>query len=353
MAYQNKQNDINFDEVINKPINPVLVEFVRGDLVESQHRGSVVVTDASGRIRFSVGDFQSSIFPRSAIKPLQALMLVETGAADTFGLDLSEIALACSSHSGSQKHVEILRKWLNKIGCDETDLTCGPSWPLENIENECIPKSDGLPSRLQDNCSGKHAALLTVAKHLNYPMYGYTRLDHPIQQNLLQLLEQMTDMDLMHAPKTIDGSGVPALAVSPEKFACAMARLVNPDMLTEKRKFAANKIVEAIIKHPFLFAGNKRFETRIIQACQGQVLLKAGSQGVYGAGFPKLGLGVALKIDDGSQKAAEIAMMQVLRIFDVLSERAKGMLLNILEPPIFTRSGEVVGVAKGVGPLTT
>jgi len=331
--------------------NPVLIEIIRGDLIESRHRGSVALVDAHGKVAFSAGDIMGEVFPRSAIKPIQALMLLETGAAKRFGLGLAQIALACASHSGSEIHTDIVGAWLEKIGCTEDDLVCGPSLPWSDYEKEALFAQRGGPSRLQDNFSGKHAALLTVAKHLGYPTLGYNRLDHPVQQRLLGLVEQMTGLDLFDAPKGIDGCGIPVFGIPLANIALAMARLVDPHDQPKERQAACKRIVRAMFDEPYLIGGKDRFDTRILDACRGTALIKTGAEGVYTGCFPELGLGVALKIDDGSRRAAEAAMMQIMRRFEVLSERAKGRLLNILEPPLFSRSGEVVGVIRGAGPL--
>ncbi len=331
--------------------NPVLIQIIRGDLVESKHRGSVAVVDATGKVIFSEGNILDPVFPRSAIKPIQALMLIETGAAKRFGLGLAQIALACGSHSGSEIHTEIIGTWLEKIGCSQTDLVCGPSNPWSDYEKETFFKTETKATTLHDNCSGKHVALLTVAKHLGYPTSGYHRLDHPVQQRLMGLIEQMTGLDLHAEPKGIDGCGIPVFGIPLTNIALAMARLGNPDDQPDARKDACKRVVRAMFDEPYLVAGKDRFDTRILEACRGDAIVKTGAEGVYSACFPNLGLGVCLKIDDGSRRAAEVAMMQVLRKLEVLTDKALGKLLNILEPPLFTRSKEVVGVIKGVGSL--
>ena len=331
--------------------NPILVEVVRGDLIETRHTGAVSVVNAKGKVIFSVGNTKDPVFPRSAIKPIQALMLLETGAAKAFGLGLAQIALACASHSGSETHREILANWLEKIGLSVEDLVCGPSLPWSDYEKKSLFESGHGPSKLLDNCSGKHLALLTVAKHLEYPTFGYHRLDHPVQQRLLGIVEQMTGLDLLPSPKGIDGCGIPVFAIPLENIALSMARLVEPHDQPDERQSACKRIIRAMFDEPYLIGGKGRFDTRILQACRGHAIVKTGAEGVYTASFPNLGLGVALKIDDGSRRAAEAAIMQVLRRFEVLTEKAMGQLLNILEPPLFSRSKEVVGVIRAAAPL--
>ena len=174
---------------------------------------------------------------------------------------------------------------------------------MKNLFSKAVTAHQGF-----DNCSGKHLALLTVAKHLDYPTFGYHRLDHPVQQRLQGIVEQMTGVDLFLSPKGIDGSGVPVFAIPLEKIALSMARLVEPHDQPEERQSACKRIIRAMFDEPYLIAGKGRFDTRILQACRGDSIVKTGSEGVYTASFPNLGLGVALKIDDGSRRAAEAAI---------------------------------------------
>lgn len=331
--------------------NPVLVEVQRGDMIESRHRGSIAVVDAHGRVATGIGDILSPVFARSALKPIQALALIETGAAKAFGLGLAQIALSCASHSGSTIHTELVETWLGKIGCTADDLVCGPSLPWSDYEKQQLYDKGGEASHLHDNCSGKHTAFLTIARHLEYPVEGYNRFDHPVQQRLLGLLEQMTGMDLFDAPKGIDGCGIPVIGIPLANIALAMARLGDPHDQPDERQKACPRIRRAMADEPYLIAGKDRFDTRVLQAIGKSAIVKMGAEGVYCGCFPDLGLGVAIKIDDGSVRAAEAAMMNILLKYDLITERAKGMLLNLLEPPVFSRSGEVVGYIRAAQAL--
>jgi len=330
----------------NSSANPVLIEAVRGDAVESIHRGSFAVVDAHGRVFMAAGNTNSAVFPRSAIKPIQALALIETGAAKAFGLGHANIALACASHNGEVTHTDIVGNWLKKIGCTLDDLVCGPSLPWTDEAKAALAKSGAEPSTLHDNCSGKHTGFLTVAKHLDHPILGYYRGDHPVQQRVIGIIEQMTGMDLFDAPKGMDGCGIPTIAVPLGNLALAMARLGDPHDQPEERQKACARIRNAMAMEPYLIAGKGRFCTRLIDALGQAALVKMGAEGVYCATLTELGLGVAIKIDDGAERAAEAVMMRLLMKLDVLTDRAMGRLLNLLEPPIFSRSGEVIGVLR-------
>lgn len=328
------------------PVNPVLVDVIRGDLIESRHRGSVAVVDSHGQVALAIGDVLSPVFPRSGIKPIQALALVETGAAKAFSLGNAQIALACSSHNGAVTHVDIVRTWLGKIGCTESDLVCGPSLPWTDEDKQALYASGEPATTAHDNCSGKHTGFLTVCKHLGFPLEGYTRLDHPIQQRLLGVLEQMTGMDLFDAPKGIDGCGIPTIGVPLGNIALAMARLGDPHDQPEERQAACRRIRSAMANEPYLVAGKGRFCTRVIGALGQAALVKTGAEGVYCATLTDRKLGVALKIDDGSRRAAEAVMIRILQNLDLITERARGQLLDLLEPGILSRAGRMVGMVR-------
>ena len=335
---------------LRKNPNPILIQSIRGDAPESIYRGAFSVVDAHGKVIMTAGDTDVPVFPRSGIKPIQALALCETGAAKAFGLGHANIALACSSHSGEPTHTEIIENWLAKIGCSHDDLVCGPSLPWTEEARTVLIKSEKNCTTLHDNCSGKHTGFLTIAKHLGHPILGYNRMDHPVQQRVIGIIEQMTGMDLFDAPKAIDGCGIPTLGIPLGNISLAMARLGNPHDQPEERQAACKRVVTAMTMEPFLVAGKGRFCTRVMEALGQSCIVKMGAQGVYCGTLIDRGLGVAIKIDDGSLLAAEAVMMRLLHKLNILTEQALGRLLNLLEPPIFSRSREVVGFIKPVHP---
>jgi L-asparaginase II len=334
-------------------INPILVEAIRGDMTESVHRGSFAVVDSTGHVVLSVGDVEKPVFPRSGLKPVQALLLIESGAAKAFHLAHAQIALACASHNGEAAHVEIIANWLDRIGLSENQMVCGNAVPATEKALRDFHQADEVPSPLYDNCSGKHAAFMTTALHLGHPVETYARLDHPVQQRLLGIMEQMTGIDLFEAPKGIDGCGIPVFGIPLGNLALAMARLGDPHDQSDTRQAACRRVRKAMAAEPFLIGGSGRFCSRVIAALGEAALVKTGAEGLYCATLTNLGLGVAIKIEDGARRAAEAVMIRVLEKLDVLTERAKGQLLNLREPPIFSRSGEVVGVLKITEPSLT
>ena len=330
--------------------NPVLVETTRGALVESRHRGAFAVVDVTGRVVASAGDTERPIYARSAIKPLQAIPLVESGAAEAFGLGDGEIALACASHRGESRHVAAVTAWLARIGCSVSDLECGAHLPANERALAELLGARETPHAAHHTCSGKHAGFLTLARHLGLPTQGYIRLEHGVQQRMLGTLESMTGLTLGAAPRGVDGCGIPVLGVPLGNLALAMARLADPADQPEPRQAACARIRSAMAAEPFMVSGTGRFCTRVISETAGRALVKTGAEGVFcgaltgagsGAGSgagPGADLGIALKIDDGAGRAAEVAMAGLLARFGLLDAGHE-----LLAPRLHNRAGVVVG----------
>jgi len=323
--------------------NPVLVEVTRGEMVESRHRAAVAVVGTEGRVVLSAGDIEHRVYPRSAIKPLQALALVESGAADAFGLGPAEIALACASHSGEPRHVALVRDWLGRIGCTVDDLECGGHLPSNAEAAADLLASGGRAERVHDNCSGKHAGFLSVARHRGWPTSGYVRYEHPVQQMLLGILEQMTGLDLDAAPRGVDGCGIPQIGIPLGNLALAMARFADPAGQPERRQAACARIRAAMAAEPFLVAGSGRVCTAIMSVTSERALIKAGAEGVYCGALPQAGLGLALKVDDGAGRAAGVIMGRLLVKLGILSDEEQTRLSATLEPAVSNRRGHPVG----------
>ncbi len=330
--------------------NPVLVELCRGGIVESQHRGAMAVCDAVGKIVASWGDVDRAVFPRSAFKSLQALPLVETGAADAFRLTDEHIALACASHSSEPMHVERVGAWLAKIDCRESDLACGPHLPFHEPTAHAMLRSGERPCKLHNNCSGKHAGFLTVARHLGIAVEGYERPDHPVQVLVRQAIADLCDLDPKHMLVGIDGCAAPNYAIPLTHLARAMARLGVSTKLAPARASAAKRIVDAWKAHPLLVSGTGRACADLIEASRGRAVVKTGAEGVFMAVLPDQGLGVALKIDDGTTRAAETAMAKLLVLFQVADETAPQTAKH-LNPPIKNWRGDVVGERRTTAAL--
>ncbi len=323
--------------------DPLLVEVTRGEQVESRHRAALAVVDAEGAVVLSAGDFDLPVYARSAIKSLQAIPLVESGAADAFQVSEEELAMACASHSGEPRHVETARAWLARLGLSVDDLECGPQLPGHEPSLTALLGAGQQPTPAHNNCSGKHSGFLTLARHLDVPTRGYVNYEHPVQQRILGVLEAMTGLDLGRAPRGIDGCGIPVIGIPLGNMALAMARFGRPDDQPEARQAACARIRRAVAAHPFMVAGSGRFDTRVMEVTGEKALIKTGAEGVYCASFPELGLGAAIKVDDGAGRAAEILMGRLLRRFDILDEGAAAQLGGVLTAPVLNRAGRVVG----------
>ena len=323
--------------------NPVLVDVWRGDMIESRHRGAVAVVDARGNVVAAWGDIERPVFARSAIKPLQALPLVESGAAESFEVSDEELALACASHGGEPEHVQTANNWLDRIGLGPDDLECGGHLPWYQPAAAALLCSGDTPSALHNNCSGKHVGFLATAVHLGEPIHGYSRTDHPVQRRVWQTLEDLSGEKLVDAPTGIDGCGVPVTGLSLRATAYAMARLGSPHSLSVKRAHACERIMQAMASAPFMVAGSNRFCTEVMRVTGSDAIVKTGAEGFFTAALPIKGLGVALKIDDGGGRAAEVAMGAILRYFKMLDDSAVQSLSEQLEPHVQNWAGTPVG----------
>ncbi len=319
--------------------DPVLVEVTRGPVPESRHRGIAAIVDASGKVLSHWGDYQRPVYPRSAIKSLQAIALIESGAADAFDVSDEELALACASHGGEPGHTEHVAAWLERIGCAVDDLECGAHAPSYAPAAEVLIRAGEQPTSLHNNCSGKHTGFLATARHLGEPTKDYRLYGHPVQQRIMGILEQMTGQNLGDAPWGLDGCSIPTIAVPIGALAMAMARLADPKDLPERRIDAALRIRKAWGGQPFFVAGTERFDTVVMEATGGNALIKTGAEGVYCACLPELGLGIALKVDDGAGRASEVAMAALLDHVGALDDTARATLADRLRPTIKSRRG--------------
>lgn len=325
---------------------PVVVEVTRGPIVESLHRAHAVIVDAGGRVLARWGDIERPIYARSAIKSLQAIPLVETGALDAFGLGDEELALACSSHSGEPVHTELAARWIARIGCTVDDYECGAHLPYDEPTAHDMLRRGEAPSALHNNCSGKHAGFLTTARHKGEPTKGYVRWEHPVQQRILGVLEQMTGQDLSQAPWGVDGCSIPTIGIPLGAIAYAMARIADPRDLPDRRAEAVARIRAAWGKHPYLISGRDTFDTRMMQAAAGAVLVKGGAEGVGCAVLPEQGVGIAVKIEDGSARAREVAMAALIRAAGAVPDTVWDDAGTLLVEPITNRAGTRVGEVR-------
>lgn len=326
--------------------NPVLVTVSRGPVVESRHRGAAAVVDGQGKVVKGWGDVEQAVFPRSAIKPLQTLAVIESGAADACGLSDAELALACASHSGEPKHTDAVKAWLERIGLGIGDLECGAHAPYYAPAHIALIRAGQQPSPVHNNCSGKHSGMLSAARHMREPTRGYIRPDHPAQQRWIGTVGEMCGVDLARAPMGIDGCSIPTVAIPIAAMARGMARLADPRRLNAERAAACRRVLAATAARPDMVAGTGRFGTVVMEGTSGRALVKGGAEGVYCAAVPVLGLGIALKIDDGAGRAAEAALAAILRHLGVLDAESWQRLAAICAPTLHNWNGFAVGEVR-------
>jgi L-asparaginase II len=323
--------------------DPLVVEVLRGDQPDSIHRVVAAVVDIRGTIIRSWGRPGDPIFPHSALKLIKAIPLLETGASDRFGLTTEEIVLACSSHVGEHDQIEKIANWLRRIGLSEGHLACGAMAPFSSRAVDALRRAGRPCTQLHNNNSGTHAGFLTTALHVGEDISGYVSANHPVQHRVRRTLESMIDMEMSQLPSGTDNCGVPAYAIPIYNLALAMARMAEPAQLNEARRNAISRIFNAIRLHPSLLVGPGRLSTVIVEITDGAVIVKGGSEGIFFASVPFLGLGVALKAEDGSQRAADVALLAVLSHVGAFKPSQTTALADRMQPPRRNPRGEYIG----------
>lgn len=331
--------------------NPVLVEVTRGDHVESAHRGAVAVCDSEGRLVVEIGDVSCAVFPRSAVKAIQALPLVESGAADAYGYGDRELALACASHSGEPMHADLARSMLERVGLAVEALECGAHWPLGHDATVALARTGGSPTALHNNCSGKHSGFLCTCVHGKLDHRGYVGFNHPMQGMIREAMQDVTGITHDAGNSAIDGCSIPTHAVPLKSLAHGFARMATGHGLEASRAQAARRLLRACMTEPVLMSGTGAMDAKLIQAAPGRIFVKMGAEGVYCAALPELGLGIALKCDDGASRAAETMIAATLVRLVAADEALSGELSRLASPAVPTRLGAPVGRVRPAGPL--
>jgi L-asparaginase II len=326
--------------------DPVLVEVTRGDLVESLHRGAVAVAEPDGSIVLALGDIDRPVFPRSAVKSIQALPLVESGAADALGFGNRELAMACASHEGEPEHVAMARAMLASAGLDEGALECGAHWPTRQAAMVALAREGGVPNALHNNCSGKHSGFLCTCVHLGIDHRGYVGAGHRSQEMVREALEAVTGT--RHGPETrgTDGCSIPTYAVSLRSLAQGFARMATGVGLPPQRAVAAKRLFAACMAEPFYVDGSEGADTKLMLAAPGRIFVKTGAEGVYCGAVPELGLGFALKCEDGAGRAAQTVVAELLARLLKADAALSETLSRMARPPLLNRNGYVVGEVR-------
>jgi L-asparaginase II len=316
-------------------------------LVESVHPVSVAVVDRLGALLAHAGDPRLVTFWRSAAKPFQAMPMVIDGAADRFGLGSEELALACASHSSEPMHVALARQLLDKIGCTERDLACGPHPPLSPAVAEEVVRRGTTLTPAWSNCSGKHAGMLALARHHGWPTAGYERAGHPVQQRLLAEVALWSGIPESEIACAVDGCTTVCYGLPLHAMALAYARFATAN------EDAPTRAWTAMTGHPHLVAGSGRLCTELMVAAPGRIVAKVGAEGIYSAALSEPGIGITLKVEDGDGRSAQVALLEVLRQLDRRLRLRLPLdgLARFVTPPILNTRGEQTGNLRAAGRL--
>jgi L-asparaginase II len=338
--------------------NPVLVQALRGSAVESLHRGALAVVDSSGAVHTALGDIDRPIFPRSAVKVLQALPLVASGAAQQLGLTDEELALACASHGGEAEHAATAARMLAKAGVDVQALECGAHWPYFDGAIKSMAAAGEQPSALHNNCSGKHSGFVCLGcvmaqgQDRRAFLKGYVKPDHPVMREVSAALQNTTGFDLRHAAVGTDGCSIPTFAIPLRKLAHAFAKVATGQGLSATDAAAAKRLRQAVARAPFMVAGTGRFDTRVMQLLGERVFCKVGAEGVYCAALPEQGLGVAIKVDDGNNaRAAEVVMASIIARLVRLADEERSLINGLSDLSLRNWNGIEVGRLQAAAAL--
>lgn len=317
----------------------------RGDMVESRHHVHAVVVDETGALVASAGDPAIPTVLRSCAKPFQSLPFVASGAFEELGWTEEMLALACASHGGEPEHIAIVSRMLASIGLEEGDLACGPHDPLTRRGQKALKESGENASRLHNNCSGKHTAMLAFAQSQSWPKRGYEQCVHPVQQAVLECLAAWTEVPASSLRLMTDGCGVVAFGLPMQRFAFALAKF---GAAAERGDPDPARILGAMRAHPFLVGGTDRFDTVLIEETHGRAVAKIGAEGVHAVAIPERGLAAVVKVEDGAFRAQHPAVIRLLQYLDVLPNDLPPRLASFLRTPIVNTRGATVGEIRPV-----
>lgn len=328
------------DVQASKPMNTV--EILRGGVVESRHVVHVAVSDESGSPLGSLGDDALLTYYRSAAKPMQALPLVEEGVVGANDMSMEELALCCASHEGEPGHVAGVRSILAKAGATEALLRCGVQAPFSSLEARALLEQGREPQRVHNNCSGKHAGMIALARHMGWDPVDYHVESHAVQRRMMDEIVRWSGIPEDDIPTGVDGCGIVCFAVPLR----AMARSFAAFAAAADRGEAAATVVEAMTAHPFMVGGTGRTCTEVMEVAGDRVFVKLGAEGVYGGGLRDRGIGFAIKVEDGGRRAVEVALIRVLAELGVLSPEEVSVLSPHGNPDVVNTRGEVVGEVR-------
>jgi L-asparaginase II len=324
---------------------PILV--YRGEYLESSHDVHIAVVNNEGKLLYSYGNPDRLTFPRSSMKPFQAVPLIETGAAEHFRYTPAELSLSCASHSGEQFHREAVLHILERIGLTEEALQCGTHIPrdIESYKQLLRDGKDLTP--VFSNCSGKHSGMLATAAYMNEDVSSYREIYHPLQQRILEAIEEICSFPKEEIKLSVDGCGVPVHQLPLSHAALGFARLAKPnETLAPKRAAALGTIRNAMMQHPEMVGGTDRFDTDLMKIYDGRVVAKAGAEAVQCIGLVEEGIGIAIKVEDGAPRATSVAAMEVLKQLGIGDQQIFEVLKDYVIAPVLNARNDTIGIIK-------
>lgn len=327
--------------------NPVLAVSYRNGVAESFHRGVICVVDTRGEVVYSVGDIQQLTFPRSALKYIQHLPLLESGAFNHFGFTDDELAIMCGSHNGEPEHLRVVSQILNKINLDISSLKCGAHPPFSPAEAERFFRRNETATALHNNCSGKHAGFLALCVYLGLDTSDYLKPTHPVQQMIRKTVAEMHEMDESLLVPALDGCSAPIYPMTVYQMAVGYKNLVSSSH-GEARNAACKAIVKAVGENSFFVAGNQRFDTELMSVAGEKVIGKVGAEGVFNLAIPERKIGISIKVDDGKMQPQYNLAQWVLEQLNVLTTEEIVHLSNWKTSKIINHNGLLTGELRVV-----
>jgi len=324
----------------------IVAKSYRGNLVDLTHIGHIAVVDTTGKILFQYGNPERVTFARSSAKPIQAIPVLESGACDSYALTDKEISLFCASHSGEPFHVEAVKNVLHKAGLNEEYLQCGTHYPFAEYAAEELRKKGILPQSVHCNCSGKHAGMLINARYYDEDLKSYYKTEHPVQQRIIKTLSQVCDYDEENIITANDGCGVPVHALPLYKFAQGFARLSKPQLFDFHREQTIRRITNAMTTYPEMVAGTGRICTDLMKVCGDRLFAKAGAAAYYAIGLKNQGIGIAMKIEDGTHSILPAVVLETLKQLDVITSSELSKLEKYYLLDNKNHKNEIVGEIK-------
>lgn len=324
---------------------PILV--YRGEYLESSHDVHIAVVNNEGKLLYSYGNPDRLTFPRSSMKPFQAVPLIETGAAEHFRYTPAELSLSCASHSGEQIHREAVLNVLERVGLSEEALQCGTHIPRDMESYKQLIREGKDLTPVFSNCSGKHSGMLATAAYMNEDVSSYREIHHPLQQRILEAIEDICSFPKEEIQLSVDGCGVPVHQLPLAHAALGFARLAKPnETLSPKRAVALETIRNAMMQHPEMVGGTDRFDTDLMKIYDGSVVAKAGAEAVQCIGLVEEGIGIAIKVEDGAPRATSVAAMEVLKQLGIGDEQIFEVLKDYVNAPVLNARNDTIGIIK-------